>query len=73
MAPTPASTIQFKSYIQGRTAFQGTTKKGIWLDEEPPEGEGQDGPAGGGVPSGNGDIYTEYLLRTATRTFKCGH
>jgi Terminase large subunit, T4likevirus-type, N-terminal len=32
------STIQFKSYIQGRTAFQGTTKSGVWLDEEPPEG-----------------------------------
>jgi phage terminase large subunit-like protein len=59
------STIQFKSYVQGRMAFQGTTKKIIWLDEEPPEGESAETTTGG-VPSGNGDIYTECLLRTAT-------
>lgn len=31
------STIQFKSYDQRRTAFEGTSKHIIWLDEEPPE------------------------------------
>ena len=36
----------------------------IWLDEEPPDAT--DAPGGGGTPSGNGDIYTECLLRTAT-------
>lgn len=30
------STIQFKSYDQGRTAFQGTSQHYIHLDEEPP-------------------------------------
>lgn len=30
------STISFKSYDQGRRAFQGTEKHVIWLDEEPP-------------------------------------
>jgi len=29
--------VQFKSYDQGREAFQGTEQDGIWLDEEPPE------------------------------------
>jgi phage terminase large subunit-like protein len=31
------SLLQFKSYDQGREAFQGTEQDGIWLDEEPPE------------------------------------
>jgi phage terminase large subunit-like protein len=31
------SMLQFKSYDQGRRAFDGTAKDGIWLDEEPPE------------------------------------
>lgn len=31
------STLQFKSFDQGRRKFQGTAKDGIWLDEEPPE------------------------------------
>lgn len=30
------STLQFKSYDQGRVAFQGTTQHFIHLDEEPP-------------------------------------
>lgn len=30
------STAQFKSYDQGRTAFQGTSQQWIHLDEEPP-------------------------------------
>lgn len=58
------STIQFKSYDQGRIAFQGTSKKLIWLDEEPPDAS--ETTSGGGTPSGNGDIMTECLLRTAT-------
>lgn len=59
-----ASTLEFKAYNQGRLSFQGTSKDGIWLDEEPPDAT--DTPDGGGTPSGNGDIYTECLLRTAT-------
>lgn len=59
------STFEFKAYNQGRLSFQGTTKKIIWLDEEPPD-VGDDTPSGGGTPSGAGDIYTECLLRTAT-------
>lgn len=31
------SVVQFKSYDQGREAFQGTEQDGIWLDEEPPQ------------------------------------
>lgn len=31
------SVVQFKSYDQGREAFQGTEQDIIWLDEEPPE------------------------------------
>lgn len=58
------STLQFKSYNQGRITFQGTSKHLIWLDEEPPDA--RDDPSGGGTPSGNGDIYTECLLRTST-------
>lgn len=30
------SELAFKSYDQGRDAFQGTKKDGVWLDEEPP-------------------------------------
>lgn len=58
------STVQFKSYDQGRVAFQGTSQDLVWLDEEPPDAA--ETPQGGGTPSGNGDIYTECLLRTAT-------
>ncbi|MHB1260350.1 MAG: terminase large subunit domain-containing protein [Thermoplasmatota archaeon] len=29
--------INFKSYEQGRKSFEGTSKQGIWCDEEPPE------------------------------------
>lgn len=43
------STIQFMSYDQGRRAFQGTSRHGVWMDEEPPENE---------------DIYGECLTRT---------
>ncbi len=32
------STVTFKSYEQGREAFQGTEQDGIWLDEECDEG-----------------------------------
>lgn len=61
----PLSTIQFKSYDQGRESFQGTSLTGgVWLDEEPPDASDQ--PTGGGTPSGAGDIYTECLMRTAT-------
>lgn len=58
------STLGFKAYNQGRLSFQGTSKHLIWLDEEPPDAS--ESPSGGGTPSGNGDIYTECLLRTAT-------
>lgn len=30
------SLLGFKSYDQGRRAFEGTAKHGVWLDEEPP-------------------------------------
>lgn len=59
------STVQMKAYNQGRLAFQGTSLSGgIWMDEEPPDAS--ETVTGGGTPSGNGDIYTECLLRTAT-------
>jgi phage terminase large subunit-like protein len=45
------SVIEFRSYDQGRRAFQGTAQDGVWLDEEPPDGE---------------DIYSECLTRTIT-------
>jgi phage terminase large subunit-like protein len=32
-----ASTLQFRSYDQGRVAWQGTERDVVWLDEEPPE------------------------------------
>lgn len=59
------STLGFKAYNQGRLSFQGTKKHLIWLDEEAPDA-GTSEPSGGGTPSGNGDVYTECLLRTAT-------
>lgn len=31
------SVLQFKSYDQGRSTWQGTKKDLVWLDEEPPE------------------------------------
>jgi phage terminase large subunit-like protein len=31
------SELQFRSYDQGREAYQGTAQHVIWLDEEPPE------------------------------------
>lgn len=43
------SRLDFKSYEQGRSTFQGTKKQVIWLDEEPTD-QG---------------IYTECLTRTA--------
>lgn len=58
------STFEMKAYMQGRKSFQGTAKHGIWLDEEPPDAT--EDASQGGSPSGNGDIYTECLLRTAT-------
>jgi phage terminase large subunit-like protein len=30
------SVVQMKSYDQGREAWQGTEKHGVWMDEEPP-------------------------------------
>ena len=30
------STLLFKSYEQGRAAWQGETLHGVWFDEEPP-------------------------------------
>jgi phage terminase large subunit-like protein len=58
--PRGKSKLQFKSYDQGRRAFQGTAVSGVWLDEEPP-----DEPVGSQSGEGN-DIYTECLLRTMT-------
>lgn len=56
------STLQFKSYDQGRRSFQGTKKQGVWLDEEPPDGaEKAEADA-----QGSSEIYTECLLRTMT-------
>lgn len=53
------SSIEFKSYDQGRRTFQGPKLHGIWLDEEPPD------PPVKAAASGEGnDIYTECLLRT---------
>ena len=46
------SVITFKSYDQGRKAFEGTTKDVIWLDEEP--------------EANDYGIYTECLTRTLT-------
>lgn len=31
------SSLQFRSYDQGRVAFQGTERDVVWLDEEPPK------------------------------------
>jgi phage terminase large subunit-like protein len=56
------SEIGFRSFDQGRRTFQGTSKHGVWLDEEPPdasvEAEAQ--------AQGSSDIWTECLLRTMT-------
>lgn len=54
--PDGLSSLQFKSYDQGRRSFQGTEIDGVWVDEEPPET----------VEEQTGDIYTECLLRTMT-------
>jgi len=56
------SELAFKSYDQGRRNFQGTSKHGIWLDEEPPDG----GDAAEAEAQGSSDIWTECLLRTMT-------
>ena len=53
------STLEFRSYDQGRRVFQGTARDLIWLDEEPPD------PPVAAASSGEGnDIYTECLMRT---------
>lgn len=31
------SLLSFKSYDQGRKAYEGTAREGVWLDEEPPQ------------------------------------
>lgn len=31
------SVLQFRSYDQGREAWQGTEREGVWFDEEPPQ------------------------------------
>lgn len=54
--PDGISSLQFKSYDQGRRSFQGTEIDGAWIDEEPPDM----------VDEQTGDIYTEILLRTMT-------
>lgn len=56
------SSLQFKSYDQGRRVFQGTEMDGIWLDEEPPDGQER----AEAEAQGSSDIYTECLLRTMT-------
>lgn len=56
------SSLQFKSYDQGRRVFQGTEQDGIWLDEEPPDGASR----AEAEAQGSSDIYTECLLRTMT-------
>lgn len=56
------STLQFKSYDQGRRSFQGTELEGVWLDEEPPDPE----LTGDEDTQGTSEIYTECLLRTMT-------
>lgn len=56
------SSIQFKSYDQGRRVFQGVEVHGVWLDEETPDGsEKQESEA-----QGSSDIYGECFLRTMT-------
>jgi phage terminase large subunit-like protein len=47
------STCGMKTYQQGRGSFEGTEKHGIWLDEEPPNSDGE-------------SIYAECLTRTMT-------
>ena len=50
------SSLQFKSYDQGRAKFQGAKIPWIWLDEEPPE----EPPEGEITPP---TIYSECVLR----------
>ena len=50
------SSLQFKSYDQGRAKFQGAKIQWIWLDEEPPE----EPPEGEITPP---TIYSECVLR----------
>ncbi len=57
------STIEFKSYDQGRKVFQGVPLKGgVWLDEEPPDPS----EARTAEVSGSSDIYSECLTRLLT-------
>ncbi len=58
-----SSVGQFRSYDQGRRAFQGVPLSGgVWMDEEPPEAEIPKREDGSGA---SGDIYSECLTRTA--------
>ena len=56
------SELAFRSFDQGRRSFQGTSKSGVWLDEEPPDG----GDAAEAQAQGSSEIWTECLLRTMT-------
>lgn len=57
------SVLQFRSYDQGRRAFQGVPLSGgAWLDEEPPDPEVPQSHDGSGAA---GDIYSEVLTRLA--------
>lgn len=57
------SVMQFKSYDQGRRAFQGVPLSGgAWLDEEPPDPEMAKSEDGSGAAT---DIYGEVLTRLA--------
>jgi len=56
------SELGFRSFDQGRRTFQGTSKHGVWLDEEPPDG----GVEAEAQAQGSSDIWTECLLRTMT-------
>lgn len=57
------SSMQFRSYDQGRRAFQGVPLSGgVWLDEEPPDPEVPQTEDGSGAA---GDIYSECLTRLA--------
>ena len=57
------SVCQFRSYDQGRRAFQGVPLSGgVWMDEEPPDPEVPHSHDGSGA---SGDIYSECLTRLA--------
>lgn len=57
------SSMQFRSYDQGRRAFQGVPLSGgVWLDEEPPDPEVPSSEDGSGAA---GDVYSECLTRLA--------